>query len=101
MGGRAKACNPMTPCGRATMLGANRRAPMTAKAFFDFGLPPCGTTLGWHVLEMRPDEGWIKIGFEGRPEFCNPAGYVQGGFLSAMLDDTMGPAVVAMTEQKL
>src|SRR5262245_60147264 len=75
---------------------------MTAKAFFDrFDFPPCGTTLGWHLLEVRPEQGWIRIGFEGRPEFCNPVGYIQGGFLSAMLDDTMGPAVVAMTDQKL
>jgi len=28
----------------------------------------------------------------------NPAGFVQGGLLSAMLDDTMGPAVLIMTE---
>ena len=75
---------------------------MTAKAFFDrYSLPPCGTLLGWHVLEARPEEGWIKIGFDGRREFCNPVGFVQGGILSAMLDDTMGPAVVAMTDQKL
>ena len=34
-------------------------------------------------------------------DFCNPAGFVQGGILSAMLDDTMGPAVFVMTEGKL
>jgi uncharacterized protein (TIGR00369 family) len=33
--------------------------------------------------------------------FANPAGFVQGGILSAMLDDTMGPAVLVMTEGKL
>ena len=32
--------------------------------------------------------------FTARPEFRNPAGFVQGGFLAAMLDDTMGPAVL-------
>ena len=36
-----------------------------------------------------------------RQEFCNPAGFVQGGILSAMLDDTMGPAVFVMTDGKL
>src|SRR5215510_11735336 len=75
---------------------------MTAKAFFDgVPLPPCGLLLGWHVLEVRPEEGWIRIGFEGKREFCNPAGFVQGGILAAMLDDTMGPAVFAMTEGRL
>jgi hypothetical protein len=53
---------------------------VVAKAFFDgLPLPPCGALLGWHVLEARPEDGWIKIGFEGKPEFCSPSGFVQGG----------------------
>ena len=38
------------------------------------------------------------IGFDGKPEFCNPAGFIEGGILSAMLDDTMGPALFVMTD---
>jgi uncharacterized protein (TIGR00369 family) len=64
-------------------------------------LPPSSKLLGWHLLDARPEIGWIKIGFEGKGEFCNPAGFVQGGILSAMLDDTMGPAVFVMTEGRL
>ena len=45
------------------------------------------------MLEHDEDCGWIKFGFEGKPEFLNPAGRVQGGFLTAMLD-TMGPVVL-------
>jgi hypothetical protein len=57
---------------------------MTAKAFFDrIPVPPSAMLLGWHVLEARPNEGWI-IGFEGKREFCNPAGFVQGGILPAI-----------------
>jgi uncharacterized protein (TIGR00369 family) len=56
--------------------------------------------LGWRLLDARPSEGWIKVGFDGKPEFCNPAGFVQGGLLSAMLDDTMGPAAFIMTDGK-
>ena len=63
--------------------------------------PPCAQLLGWRILDARPLDGWIRIGFEGRPEFCNPAGVIQGGFLAAMLDDTMGPAVFVMTEGRL
>jgi uncharacterized protein (TIGR00369 family) len=62
--------------------------------------PPSAKLLGWHLLDARPAEGWIKVGFDGKPEFCNPAGFVQGGLLSAMLDDTMGPAIFVMTEGK-
>jgi uncharacterized protein (TIGR00369 family) len=63
--------------------------------------PPCAELLGWRVLDARPEDGWIRIGFEGRPEFRNPAGFIQGGFLAAMLDDTMGPAVFAHTNGAL
>jgi uncharacterized protein (TIGR00369 family) len=63
--------------------------------------PPSSKLLGWHLLDARPKDGWVRIGFVGKPDFCNPAGFVQGGILSAMLDDTMGPAVFVMTEGQL
>ncbi len=63
--------------------------------------PPCAKLLGWRLLDARPEGGWIRIGFDGKADFCNPAGFVQGGILSAMLDDTMGPAVFVMTEGRL
>ena len=71
---------------------------MIATAFDHFTAPPSSKLLGWHLIDARPEEGWIRIGFDGRKEFCNPAGSVQGGILSAMLDETMGPAVFVMTE---
>jgi uncharacterized protein (TIGR00369 family) len=69
-----------------------------ATALDRYPKPACAELLGWHVLAARPEEGWIRIGFEGRPEFRNPAGFIQGGFLAAMLDDTMGPAVLVMSQ---
>ena len=74
---------------------------MIATALDHLTAPPSSKLLGWHLLDARPQEGWIRIGFDGKPEFCNPAGFIQGGILSAMLDDTMGPAVFAMTEGRL
>lgn len=74
---------------------------MIATALDHLVPPPSSRLLGWHVLDARPADGWVRIGFEGKPEFCNPAGFVQGGILSAMLDDTMGPAVFVITEGKL
>lgn len=65
---------------------------MTPTALDNLPTPPCAQLLGWHILEAEPDKGWIRIGFRGRPEFANPAGFIQGGFLAAMLDDCMGPA---------
>jgi len=55
---------------------------------------PCAVLLGRRLLAHDEHRGWIRFGFVGQPEFLNPAGRVQGGFLSAMLDDTMGPAVL-------
>jgi uncharacterized protein (TIGR00369 family) len=74
---------------------------MISTVFDNFTAPPSSKLLGWHLLDARPKDGWIRIGFDGKRDFCNPAGFVQGGILSAMLDDTMGPAVFVMTEGRL
>ncbi|MGB6399167.1 MAG: PaaI family thioesterase [Bradyrhizobium sp.] len=74
---------------------------MISTALDNLPAPPSAKLLGWHLIDAKPKEGWIKVGFDGKAEFCNPAGFVQGGLLSAMLDDTMGPAVMVMTEGKL
>ena len=60
-------------------------------------LPPAGELLGWTLRAVDPQTGTIEIGFTADDRFLNPAGTVQGGFLAAMLDDTQGPAVFAMT----
>jgi uncharacterized protein (TIGR00369 family) len=74
---------------------------MIASVFDHFTAPPSSKLLGWHLIDARPKDGWVRIGFDGKTDFCNPAGFIQGGILSAMLDDTMGPAVFVMTEGKL
>jgi uncharacterized protein (TIGR00369 family) len=74
---------------------------MVKTALDNFARPPCAELLGWRLLDARPEQGWIRLGFDGKPEFCNPAGFIQGGMLSAMLDDTMGPAVLVMSEGRL
>jgi uncharacterized protein (TIGR00369 family) len=68
---------------------------MIATALDRIPAPPSAKLLGWHLLDARPEDGWIRIGFDGKREF------VQGGILSAMLDDTIGPAVFTMTEGRL
>ncbi|MGO3927779.1 PaaI family thioesterase [Rhodopseudomonas pseudopalustris] len=57
--------------------------------------PPCAETLGIEFLRVTPESGSIEVKFEATSAFLNLAGHVQGGFLAAMLDDTMGPALVA------
>ena len=71
---------------------------MVATIMDNFAMPPCAKLLGWHMIDADPKAGRVKIGIEARPEFVNPAGFIQGGLLSAMLDDTMGPAVLLYTD---
>jgi len=66
-----------------------------ARAIFaEFPTPPCAATLGWRLVDAEQEAGSVTVAFEATDAFLNPAGRVQGGFLAAMLDDTMGPAVV-------
>lgn len=72
------------------------------KSVFDrFPTPPCAATLGWRLIKADEESGAVRIGFEASHEFCNPAGFIQGGFLTAMLDDTMGPAVLVKSRGTL
>lgn len=85
----------------AHMMTQTATLPRPLTALDGLPPPPVALLLGWHILDARPEAGWIRIGFQGRQEFLNPAGFIQGGILAAMLDDTMGPAVFAMTEGSL
>jgi uncharacterized protein (TIGR00369 family) len=57
--------------------------------------PPAADLLGWELLSVDPDAGTIEVAFTATEQFLNPVGVVQGGLLAAMLDDTLGPALVA------
>lgn len=57
--------------------------------------PGAAVTLGFEIIDVDPDAGTIEVAFTATDRFLNPFGSVQGGFLAAMLDDTLGPALVA------
>lgn len=59
--------------------------------------PPAAELLGWELIAEHPAEGRIEIAFHPDARMLNPHGTVQGGFVAAMLDDTMGPALVSMS----
>lgn len=54
------------------------------------GRPPCSRTLGLEVISIDLQAGTAHVRYEAKPEFCNPAGVLQGGFAAAMLDDAIG-----------
>ena len=68
------------------------RADITSIAEGTQPLPNCAVALGGKVLEAR--DGYFKASFEAREDFYNLGNVIQGGFLAAMLDDTLGPAVI-------
>jgi uncharacterized protein (TIGR00369 family) len=57
-------------------------------------MPPAAKTLGWTLIDLDAEAGTISVAFTASVQFLNPVGAIQGGFLAAMLDDTLGPALV-------
>lgn len=72
-----------------------------ASVFENFTMPPASKLLGWELVSEDSEKGEIEIAFHPGPETLNPNGVVQGGFVAAMLDDTMGPALVILTKGKV
>ena len=59
--------------------------------------PPVGASelLGQEPLEIDAARGFAPMAYQGKPEFCNHLGVIQGGFLSAMMDEAMAIAATA------
>ena len=51
---------------------------------------PSSSSLGFELLSLDMKALTARVQFDGKPEFCNPAGVIQGGYLVAMMDDTIG-----------
>lgn len=69
--------------------------------FDNMTAPPASQLLGWELISVQPDKGEIEIAFHPDERMLNPRGTVQGGFVAAMLDDTMGPALVSLSGGKV
>lgn len=59
-------------------------------------LAPASEMLGFRIIDLDPEHGTARVGYQAKPEFCNPLGVIQGGFLTAMVDEAMAVACVAM-----
>ena len=49
---------------------------------------PSFFVMGGELLDIDPEAGTSEVAWHPKPDFANPMGFVQGGFVSAMLDDT-------------
>ncbi len=54
-------------------------------------------SLGFELMRLDMNALEARVRFDGKAEFTNPAGYIQGGYLSAMLDDTIGMLATVKT----
>ena len=61
-------------------------------------LPNAAATLGLEVLDVDGDSGTIELAFNAVEDWTNPSGNILGGFVAAMLYDTVGPALLATVE---
>ena len=56
--------------------------------------PPCTETVGMRLTHVDQARMTARYAFEARPEFANPTGAIQGGFLAAMLDEAMSTTAI-------
>lgn len=64
-------------------------------------VPPTAILLGMKVIEVDSSAGRVLIHYDAKPEFCNPMGNVQGGFVAAMLDDAAALAAIVKAGQRI
>ena len=51
--------------------------------------PACSETLGMRLVEVNQNDMTLRMQFDVSEAFSNPTGAIQGGFLTAMLDEAM------------
>lgn len=56
--------------------------------------PPCSDTLGMRLVALSQEAQTVRMEFDVPQMFANPTGAVQGGFISAMMDEAMSTAVI-------
>lgn len=56
--------------------------------------PPCSDTLGMRLEAVDQDNQALTMSFQVSESFANPTGAIQGGFITAMLDEAMSTCVI-------
>jgi uncharacterized protein (TIGR00369 family) len=62
-------------------------------------MPKVSLTLGARMLEVDYDAGTTEVEYDGKEDFTNLIGNIQGGFLIAMLDDAMAGAIISTLKE--
>ena len=56
--------------------------------------PPCTDTVGMRLTAVNQEKMTASYEFEAKPEFANPTGAIQGGFIAAMMDEAMSALAI-------
>lgn len=62
-------------------------------------MPNAARVLGWRLIKHELSTREVLVEFDASTSLTNPLGKIQGGMLTAMLDDCMGPAIYALLEK--
>jgi uncharacterized protein (TIGR00369 family) len=62
--------------------------------------PQVAALVDWTLLELDKNSDSIHLSFTATEAFTNPGGSVHGGFITAMLDECMGSAIVGLTDAR-
>ena len=73
-------------------------AEMLAKFLHAKTRPPCSDTLSLELIEVNQARDSVRLKMIGQPQWCNPRGALQGGFVTAMLDEAMAIAGIVAGE---
>jgi uncharacterized protein (TIGR00369 family) len=75
-----------------TALGAISDEALLARFVNTKNAPPSSKLLGFQLTALSQNEKWVEALFVASPTLANPMGQVQGGYLTAMLDEVMSVA---------
>ncbi|MEO0398919.1 MAG: PaaI family thioesterase [Pseudomonadota bacterium] len=64
------------------------------------GPPSSAVFLGYEFLSVDRDAQSMRVAFSSNDQMLNPSGNVQGGMLTAMLDDVMGSMMFVLLNGK-
>jgi uncharacterized protein (TIGR00369 family) len=62
---------------------------------------PTSRVFNSHIEEIRSADGYVRMRFDVSAEFCNPMGNVQGGIVTALLDDACAIACIVMSGKRI
>ena len=88
---------PKQPSDTSEAKPAISDADMLARFQSSKKRPPCSDTLGMRLESVDQAAKTITMSFQVSQTFANPTGAVQGGFVSAMLDEAMSTCCIIVS----